>query len=79
MTNDQTAKNIAEQAINRAKSLKLYEVEYTLPEDFSFPGTKVPFDLFINGYDVVCKVYANSYDDAHRQVEDFFLPDAMDS
>ncbi len=57
--------------MERIKNLGEYEVQYHLPEDFSFNGT-VPFDMTICAGVAHVKVIASSLEDALRKVENYF-------
>lgn len=59
----QTAKDICDQFINRAKQLQEFVVTTTVPEGFRFNGL-VPFDMQIKDEEIEAKVWAISFEEA---------------
>jgi len=55
--------DMADNLIFRAKHLKEFVVETTVPDDFRFNGT-VPFDMEIVGSIIKAKVYGIDFDEA---------------
>lgn len=55
--------DMADNLIFRAKHLKEFVVETTVPDDFRFNGT-VPFDMEIVGNIINAKVYGIDFDEA---------------
>lgn len=53
----------AKDVINRAKNLREFEVQCTLPETFQFNGT-VPFDMTIKGDQACIRVLAETHEEA---------------
>lgn len=60
-----------ENVIYRMKNLKLFEVEFDLPDEFVFKG-RIPFDMKIEEGRIMAKVYAIDLDEAYLKVADFF-------
>lgn len=58
--------------INRVKALQEFEVKTTIPEGFRFRG-RVPFDMQIDGEDVIVKVYALTLEEAINRVDMFLF------
>ena len=58
-----TAKDICDHFINRAKNLNEFTVTTAVPEDFRFNGV-VPFDLQIVEGEIQAKVFAVDFDEA---------------
>jgi hypothetical protein len=56
--------------INRVKNLQKFEVQMTLPEDFSFGG-KVPYDMKIIGDQANVTIYAESMEEATAKVKEY--------
>ena len=59
----QTAKDICDHFINRAKQLNEFTIETDVPEDFRFNGL-VPFDMEIKENVIYAKVYGISFEEA---------------
>jgi hypothetical protein len=59
----QTAKDITDQFIYRAKNLQMFTVETDVPESFRFNGP-VPFYLKIEEGVIYAEVYALSFNEA---------------
>lgn len=57
--------------MNRIKNLTEYEVQVTMPEDFTFDGP-VPFDMSISGDTAWVKVIAETLEEAKLRVYDYF-------
>jgi hypothetical protein len=60
----------AKDVINRAKNLREFEVQCTLPETFRFTGT-VPFDMRITGDQVNVKVLAETHEEALARATEY--------
>jgi hypothetical protein len=65
-----TAKEIAENAFERAKKLQEFVVECKLPDGFQFYGT-VPFDLTIQDSILKAKVYALTEEEADGMLQEY--------
>jgi len=61
---------MAQDLINRAKSLKEFVVERELPENFEFYG-KVPFDIYVKDGIGKFKVVALNENDAAVEVDNY--------
>ena len=53
------------------KNLDRYEVQVTVPEDFTFYGT-VPFDMHIVNRIALVTVFASSVQEAKKIADDYF-------
>ena len=65
-----TAKEIAENAFERAKKLQEFVVETDVPEDFRFNGV-IPFDMQIKDSIISAKVIALDFNEAVTQLDNF--------
>lgn len=66
----ETAKDITDHFINRAKNLQEFIVTTSVPEGFRFNGT-VPFDLKIAEGEIEAKVLALDFDEAAHKLNDW--------
>jgi hypothetical protein len=66
----ETAKDIMDHFISRAKYLQEFDVTTELPKDFRFNGV-VPFDLNIKDGIIYAKVWAIDFDEAAKRLDDF--------
>jgi hypothetical protein len=66
----ETAKEICDHFINRAKMLNEFLVTTPVPEDFRFNGL-VPFDMTIDGGVMCAKVWAISFDEACTKFDQY--------
>jgi len=65
-----TAKDITDHFINRAKNLVEFEVTTRVPDDFRFNGV-IPFDMRIEDETIYAKVWAVEFDEAAKKLDDF--------
>jgi len=65
-----TAKEIAENAFERAKKLQKFVVESELPKGFQFYGT-VPIDLMIQDGILKAKIYALTEEEADSMLQEY--------
>ncbi len=63
-----TAKDICDQFINRAKNLNEFVVTTTVPDDFRFNGV-VPFDINIKDDEIEAKVWAIDFNEAVERLD----------
>ena len=63
--------DMANDLINRAKNLQLFEVERDIRDNGIFFDGSVPFDIRANQETAWFKVYAPSKEDAEKQVDDW--------
>jgi len=61
--------DMANDLINRAKNLKLFEIERELGDNGIFFDGEVPFDIRGNGKQIWVKVYAMTQEDAEATVD----------
>lgn len=66
----ETAKDIMDHFINRAKNLQEFIVETDVPEDFRFNGV-VPFDISITEGIIYAKVWAVNFEEAVTKLDNF--------
>jgi len=66
----ETAKDIMDHFINRAKHLQEFDVTTEVPDDFKFNGT-VPFDISIKDSIIYAKVWAVDFNEAAKRLDDF--------
>lgn len=64
----ETAKDIMDQFINRAKNLQEFTICVNVPDDFRFNGT-VPFDLQIINGEIEAKVWAIDFEEAVNRLD----------
>lgn len=64
----ETAKDIMDHFIQRAKNLQEYIVETDVPENFRFNGT-IPFDIEIKENIIYAKVWAVEFDEAAKKLD----------
>ena len=62
--------DMANNLINRAKSLQEFTVTTDVPEDFRFNGL-VPFDIQIKEGVIYAKVYGIDFDEAVRRLDEW--------
>ena len=65
-----TAKDIMDHFINRAKQLQEFIVCTTVPSDFKMNGV-VPFDLNIQGDELEAKVWAIDFEEAVNRLDEW--------
>ena len=65
-----TAKDITDHFINRAKNLQEFVVTTSVPEGFRFNGT-IPFDMEIKAGEIAAKVYAVDFDEAAFRLNEY--------
>jgi hypothetical protein len=65
-----TAKEICDHFINRAKVLNEFIVTTPVPEDFRFNGL-VPFDMTIEDGIIAAKVWAIDFDEACQRFDEY--------
>jgi hypothetical protein len=65
-----TAKDIMDHFINRAKQLQEFIVCTTVPSDFRMNGV-VPFDLNIQGDELEAKVWAVDFEEAVNRLDEW--------
>ena len=56
--------------INRVKNLQKFEVQMTLPEDFSFGG-RIPYDMKIIEDQAYVTIYAETLEEATAKVKEY--------
>ena len=66
----ETAKDIMDHFISRAKHLQEFDVTTEIPNDFRFNGV-VPFDIVIKDGILYAKVWAVEFDEAAKRLDDF--------
>ncbi len=66
----ETAKDIMDHFIQRAKNLQEYIVETDVPDNFRFNGT-IPFDMEIKENIIYAKVWAVEFDEAAKKLDDW--------
>ena len=66
----ETAKDIMDHFINRAKHLQEFEVTTRVPDDFKFNGV-VPFDMSIHDETIYAKVWAVDFNEAVFRLDKF--------
>ena len=66
----ETAKDIMDHFITRAKNLHEFEVTTRVPDDFRFNGV-VPFDMRIEEETIYAKVWAIEFDEAAKKLNDW--------
>jgi hypothetical protein len=66
----ETAKDILDHFINRAKNLQEFEVTTRVPDEFQFNGV-VPFDMRIEDSTIYAKVWAINFDEAVKRLDDW--------
>jgi hypothetical protein len=66
----ETAKDITDHFIQRAKNLQEYIVETDVPENFRFNGV-IPFDLEIKENVLYAKVWAVEFDEAAKKLDEW--------
>ena len=62
--------DMANNLINRAKTLQEFTVTTDVPEDFRFNGV-VPFDMEIKDGEIAAKVYAVDFNEAVQRLDEF--------
>jgi hypothetical protein len=65
-----TAKDMYDQLINRAKQLHEFTITTEVPEGFRFNGI-VPFDLQIKDGEIEAKVFAVDFDEACHRLDEY--------
>ena len=65
-----TAKDIMDHFINRAKSLQEFTVCVNVPHDFRFNGV-VPFDINIKDDELEAKVWAVDFEEAVNRLDEW--------
>jgi hypothetical protein len=65
-----TAKDIMDQFISRAKNLQEFTICTNVPDNFRFNGV-VPFDMRIEDDTIYAKVWAVEFDEAAKKLDDF--------
>ena len=65
-----TAKDIMDQFISRAKNLQEFTICTNVPDNFRFNGV-VPFDMRIEDDTIYAKVWAVEFDEAAKRLDDF--------
>lgn len=60
----------AKDVIARAKNLREFEVQCTVPDTFQFTGT-VPFDMKIKGDQACVRVLAESHEEALQRASEY--------
>jgi hypothetical protein len=66
----ETAKDITDHFIQRAKNLQEYIVETDVPENFRFNGV-IPFDIEIKENVLYAKVWAVEFDEAAKKLDEW--------
>ena len=66
----ETAKEIADHFINRAKMLNEFTVTTEVPDNFRFNGL-VPFDMTIEDNVISAKVWAISFEEACQKMDQY--------
>jgi hypothetical protein len=66
----ETAKDITDHFISRARNLQEFTVTTEVPEDFRFNGV-VPFDMSINEGIIYAKVWAIDFEEAATRLDTF--------
>ena len=66
----ETAKDIMDHLINRAKNLQEFTVTTDVPEDFRFNGV-IPFDMEIKENIIYARVWAVDFDEAVHRLDEF--------
>lgn len=66
----ETAKDIMDHFISRAKNLQKFVVETDVPENFRLNG-RVPFDIKINENIISADVYALTFEEACSILNDY--------
>lgn len=67
----ETAKDIGDQLINRAKNLQLFEVERDIGDNGIFFDGEIPFAVRANREKAWFKVYATSMQEAEAEVDNW--------
>jgi len=65
-----TAKDITDHFITRAKNLQEFTVTTAVPEGFRFNGT-IPFDMEIKEGEIAAKVFAVDFDEAVQRFDEY--------
>ena len=65
-----TAKDIADHFINRAKMLNEFTITTDVPEDFRFNGL-IPFDMTIQDNVITAKVWGIDFDEAVNRFNEY--------
>lgn len=66
----ETAKDIMDHFISRAKNLQEFLVETDAPDQLRFNG-EIPFDIQIKDSIITAKVWAVDFDEAAKRLDDF--------
>ena len=66
----ETAKDIMDHFINRAKQLQEFNITTEVPDEFRMNG-EIPFDLQIKDSIITAKVWAVDFDEAAKRLDDF--------
>ena len=66
----ETAKEICDHFINRAKQLNEFTITTDVPEDFRFNGL-VPFDMTIQDNVITAKVWGIDFDEAVSRFNEY--------
>jgi hypothetical protein len=66
----ETAKEICDHFINRAKQLNEFTITTDVPEDFRFNGL-VPFDMTIQDNVITAKVWGIDFDEAVNRFNEY--------
>ena len=66
----ETAKDIMDQFISRAKNLQEFTICVNVPDDFRFNGV-VPFDMQIIDGEIEAKVWAIDFEEAVNRLDDW--------
>jgi hypothetical protein len=66
----ETAKEICDHFINRAKKLNEFTITTDVPEDFRFNGL-VPFDMTIQDNVITAKVWGIDFDEAVSRFNEY--------
>jgi len=65
-----TAKDIMDQFISRAKNLQEFTICVNVPDDFRFNGV-VPFDMQIVNGEIEAKVWAIEFEEAVNRLDEW--------
>jgi hypothetical protein len=66
----ETAKEICDHFINRAKQLNEFTITTDVPEDFRFNGL-IPFDMTIQDNVITAKVWGIDFDEAVNRFNEY--------
>ncbi len=66
----ETAKEICDHFINRAKQLNEFTITTDVPEDFRFNGL-IPFDMTIQDNIITAKVWGIDFDEAVNRFNEY--------